>query len=102
MTTWTPLLSIAEKNASVWRGVFTGLCLCVLASAVLTCTSSIPLHSDPPEEDHGAVMVDMKEGDLVVLLPQNEEHCVQQLYNLREIVPPHDRCHLIGKKENSM
>ena len=60
----------------------------------LTASSCIPLHSDPPERHHGTVMVDMQEGDLIVLLSQNEEHSVQELNDLREVVPPYHASHL--------
>ena len=42
----------------------------------------------------------MEEADLFVLLPQNEEHCIQQLNDLREVVPPDDTCHL--SREDNM
>ena len=45
-------------------------------------------------------MVDMEETDLFVLLPQNKEHSVQQLNDLREVVPPDDTCHL--SREDNM
>ena len=61
---------------------------------VLTLSSRDPLDSDPPEDEHGAVMVDMEEADLVDLLPQDEEHCVQILHSLRDVVPPQSRCYL--------
>ena len=60
----------------------------------LTASSGKPLGPNPPEEHHGAVMVDMEERDLTVLLPQDEEHSVQQLNNLGEVVPPHHSRHL--------
>ena len=63
-------------------------------SLVLTCSSSIPLDSDPPEEHHGAVMVDMEDGDLVVFLAQDEKECVEKLNNFGEVVQPYHRCKL--------
>lgn len=51
------------------------------AGGVLTLAACHPLDSDPPQCEHGAVMVHMKEGDLVVLLPQDEEHGVQILHS---------------------
>ena len=39
----------------------------------LTLSTSNILHPGPPVEDHGAVVIDVQEGQLVVLLPQDEE-----------------------------
>jgi hypothetical protein len=39
----------------------------------LTLSTSKILHPGPPVEDHGAVVIDVEEGQLVVLLPQDEE-----------------------------
>ena len=35
--------------------------------------------ADPPEEEHGAVVVDVQERQVVVLAPQREEHSVLQM-----------------------
>ena len=40
-----------------------------------------PLDSNPPQEEHTGVMIDMQEGHLVVFLAQNEEELME-----REIV----------------
>lgn len=40
----------------------------------LTLPSRNILDPGPPVENHGAVMIHMQKGQLIVLLPQNEEH----------------------------
>lgn len=40
----------------------------------LTLPSRNILDPCPPVENHGAVMIHMQKGQLIVLLPQNEEH----------------------------
>lgn len=40
---------------------------------LLTLSSRDPLDANPPEDEHGAVMVDVKEADLVEFLPQDEK-----------------------------
>lgn len=44
-----------------------------LCHARLTLASSQILDPCPPVEDHGAMVIDMQEGQLTVLLPQDEE-----------------------------
>ena len=44
----------------------------------LTLSTSKILHPGPPVEDHGAVVIDMEEGQLVVLLPQDEKYLDRQ------------------------
>lgn len=51
------------------------------------------LDSCPPVKDHGAVVVDMKEGHLTALLPQDEKDRVTELYDLGEEKPPADTGH---------
>ena len=41
---------------------------------LLTLSTCDPLDSYPPEEEHGGMMVDMQERDLVVLLSHNEKY----------------------------
>lgn len=56
--------------------------------------------SRPPVEDHGGMVVHVKEGDLVVLLPQDEKDRVTELYDLGEEEPPagsgHPHCQRTG------
>lgn len=40
----------------------------------LTLATSHKFHPSPPVEDHGGVMVDVEEGQLTVLLPQDEKY----------------------------
>lgn len=47
-----------------------------------------PFDANPPQNEHGAVVVDVQEADLVKLLPHDEEHCVQKLHPLGDVVPP--------------
>ena len=53
-----------------------------------------PLDTNPPEDEHGAVVVDVEEADLVELLPQDEKDCVQKLHSFGDVVPPECRCYL--------
>lgn len=48
-----------------------------------------PLDANPPEEEHGAVVVDVQEGQLSVLLPQDEEDGITELEEFGEVVPPY-------------
>lgn len=61
---------------------------------VLTLATRNPLDADPPQDEHGAVMIDVQEADLIKLLPHDEEHCVQKLHPLRDVVPPQGRRYL--------
>lgn len=49
---------------------------------LLTLSSGHPFDANPPEGEHGAVVVDVQEADLVEFFPQDEKHCVQVLYAL--------------------
>ena len=40
----------------------------------LTLSTSHPLYPNPPEEEHGWMMIDMEKGNLIVLLSKNKEH----------------------------
>lgn len=51
------------------------------AGGVLTLATCHPLDSDPPQCEHGTVMVHVKERDLVVFLPQDEKHSIQILHS---------------------
>lgn len=48
-------------------------------SFLLTLSSCHPLDADPPQSEHGAVVVDVQESDLVEFFPQNKKHRVQIL-----------------------
>lgn len=54
----------------------------------LTRTARHPLDADPPEREHGRVVVDVEEAQLVVLLAEDEEEGVAELEQLAEVVPP--------------
>lgn len=60
----------------------------------LTLSSGDPFDADPPEDEHGAVVVDVEKADLVELLPQDEKDCVQELHSFGDVVPPESRCYL--------
>lgn len=53
-----------------------------------------PVHHKPPDVQHGGVVVDMQHGDLMVVLAQDEEEGVHELYQFGEIVPPQDTDYL--------
>ena len=56
--------------------------------AVLTRAAGHPAHADPPEHEHGRVVVDVQERDLARLLPQHEEQRVGKLHQLGDVVEP--------------
>lgn len=60
----------------------------------LTVSTRHPVHDEPPDVEHGGVMVDMQEGDLVVVLPQDEEESVHKLDEFGEVIPPEYINHL--------
>lgn len=49
-----------------------------------------PVHHKPPDVEHGGMVVDVEDGDLVVVFPQDEKEGVHELYELGEVVPPED------------
>lgn len=49
-----------------------------------------PVHDEPPDVEHAGVVVDVEEGDLVIVLPEYEEEGVHELDELGEVVPPQD------------
>lgn len=49
-----------------------------------------PVHHEPPDVEHGGMVVDVQHCDLVVVLAQDEEEGVHELYELGEVVPPED------------
>lgn len=53
-------------------------------------TTGHPVHDEPPDVGHASVVVDVKEGDLVVVLSQDEEKGVHELDELGEVIPPQD------------
>ena len=61
---------------------------------LLTLSSCHPSDADPPECEHGAVVVNVQEGDLVEFFPQDEKHCVQVLDAFGDEIPPQSSCHL--------
>lgn len=65
----------------------------------LTLSTGDPFDANPPEDEHGAVVIDMEEADLVELLPHDEKDCVQELHSFGDVVPPESRCYLKKKVE---
>ena len=61
---------------------------------MLTLSSWDPLNSDPPQGEHGTVMIHVKKRDLVVFLPQDKKHRVQILNSFRYKVPPQSSSYL--------
>lgn len=55
-----------------------------------------PVHNEPPDIQHASVVVDVKKGDLAIILPQNEKKGVHELDELGEVVPPQDFYDLRG------
>lgn len=56
---------------------------------VLTGTTRHPLNAYPPQGEHGRVMINVKEAQLIVLLSKYEEKCITELEQFAEVVPPH-------------
>lgn len=56
----------------------------------LTVAAGDPVHDEPPDVEHAGVVVDVEEGDLVIVLPEYEEEGVHELDELGEVVPPQD------------
>lgn len=56
----------------------------------LTVAAGDPVHDKPPDVEHADVVVHVKKGHLVVVLPQDEEEGVHELQQLGEVVPPQD------------
>lgn len=42
----------------------------------------------PPDIEHGAVVEDVEESDLIVLLSQHHQYGIRKLDQLREEIPP--------------
>lgn len=47
-----------------------------------------PVHHEPPDVQHAGVVVHVQDGDLVVVLAEDEEEGVHELDELGEVVPP--------------
>ena len=62
-------------------------------AGTLTVAAGHPIHDEPPDVGHAGVMVDVEEGDLMVVLPQDEENGVHELDELGEVV--HQRTWMI-------
>ena len=56
----------------------------------LTVATGDPVHHKPPDVQHGGMVVDVQDRDLVVILPQDEEEGVHEFDELGKIVPPED------------
>lgn len=53
-----------------------------------------PFYCNPPQREHGRMMIDMKESELLVFFPEYEKNCVGELEKFREIIPPNGFKHL--------
>ena len=51
-------------------------------------TTRTVLDPDPPQAEHGGVVVDVEEGQLVILLADDEEHRVEHLETFAKVIPP--------------
>lgn len=77
---WTKVFTRPMKNAAQGGTCTTGMSDVLslregssLTAVGLTLSSGYILDPRPPVEDHGAVMVNVQEGHLIVFLPQDEE-----------------------------
>lgn len=61
---------------------------CFFLSVTLTVSTGHPVHDEPPDVQHGGMVVDVQEGDLVVVFAQDEEEGVHELDEFGEVVPP--------------
>lgn len=86
------ILDITENNFPVPPANTNEMTL--IRSKLLTLSSCHPFDTDPPEREHGAMVVDVQEGNLTEFLPQDEKHCVQVLDAFRDEIPPQSSCHL--------
>lgn len=68
----------------------------------LTVAAGDPVHHEPPDVEHGGVVVHMQDGDLVVVLAQDEEERVHELDELGEVVPPEHADDLGGRGRQSL
>lgn len=95
-----PSPSINHKTTEPVKALSTAMLInsayswCLLCCELLTLSSCHPLDANPPEREHGAMMVDVQEGDLVKFFPQDEKHSVQILNALGDEIPPQSSCHL--------
>lgn len=64
---------------------------------VLTMAAGNPVHHKPPDVEHGGVVVDMEDCYLVVVLAEDEEEGVHELYEFGEVIPPQDTDDLKAK-----
>lgn len=68
---------------------------------ILTLSTGDPFDANPPQSEHGAVVIDMQEADMVELLTQDEKHSVEVLHTFRNKIPPQGCGHL-PSQENSI
>jgi len=67
---------------------------------LLTGTTGNPFYADPPQREHSGMVVDVKESELIIFLPKNEEDSVAELKKFAEIVPPHSIRYLKTGRRN--
>lgn len=58
-----------------------------------------PVEDKPPDVEHADVVIDVKTGELVIVLSQNEEDGVHELNELGEVIPP-QRIHDLRRNAN--
>lgn len=68
---------------------------------ILTTSAGHPLDADPPEREHGTVVVHVQERELVFFFAQDEEERVHEFQYLGEVVPPDSSNDLANKKKCS-
>lgn len=47
-----------------------------------------PVHDKPPDVQHCGMVVDVQEGDLMVVFAQDEKESIHKFDELGEVVPP--------------
>lgn len=62
-------------------------------------TTRHPVHNKPPNIQHRCMVIDMQDGDLMIIFPQNEKEGIHELNEFGEIVPPEDTYDLEKRKQ---
>lgn len=102
-TSWSVFLNcLLLKNVqyvfvTTW-GIFLFPCV-VSVYLILTLSTGDPFDANPPQSEHGAVVIDMQEADMVELLTQDEKHSVEVLHTFRNKVPPQGCGHLPSQEK---
>lgn len=60
----------------------------------LTLSARYPVHDTPPDVKHSGMMINMKESNLTVFLPQHKENSVSKFNDFGKVIPPQHLGHL--------